>query len=174
MSSNTWRTAWHGQEIVVYRDEVEVDRIHASQIEKVVFVYEGGGESPGDLRHAIVETADDCIIFPAETGFAGRVNFERVDYWSGRGCVFWVHHSQAPLPMRLRRGRWWLRMSSGPAYARVPRAELAPLIDHWPVEGPQTWDQRKWRRIERSRPFGKREAGNDSKHDDPGHHQQRA
>jgi hypothetical protein len=56
----------------------------------------------------------------------------------------------------------------------MPRAELASLIDHWPVEGPQTWDQRKWRRIERNRPFGKREAGNDSKHDDPGHHQQRA
>ncbi|RQP24839.1 hypothetical protein [Piscinibacter terrae] len=174
MSSNTWRTAWHGQEIVVYRDEAEVDRIHASQIEKVIFVYEGGGESPGDLRHAIVETADDCIIFPADTGFAGRVNFERVDYWAGRGCVFWVHHSQAPLPMRMRRGRWWLRMSAGPAYARVPRSELASLIDHWPVEGPQTWDQRKWRRIERNRPFGKREAGNDSKHDDPGHHHQRA
>jgi len=31
----TWRTAWQGQDIVVYRDEVEVDRLHATQIRKV-------------------------------------------------------------------------------------------------------------------------------------------
>src|SRR5687767_14498108 len=80
--SNTWRTAWQGQEIVVFRDEAEVDRVNASQIQRVVFVYESSGESPGDLLYAIVETADDGLIFPAETGFAGRVNFERVDYWA--------------------------------------------------------------------------------------------
>lgn len=151
--SHTWRTAWHGQDIVVYRDEAEVDRVDAGHVEKVVFVYEGSGESPGDLLYAVVETADDCLILPAETGFAGRINFERVDYWAARGCVYWVHQSRAPLPMRLRRGRWWLRLSSGPAFARLPRAELAPLVEHWPLEGPQTWEQRKWRRIERSRPF---------------------
>ena len=164
--SNSWRTAWHGQDIVVYRDEVEIDRVNALKIERVVFVYEGNGESPGDLLHAVVETADDCLLFPAETGFAGRINFERVDFWAARGCVYWVQQSQAPLPMRLRRGRWWLPVSSGPAFARVPRAEIAPLVDHWPLEGPQTWDQRKWRRIERGRPF--------AKPDDPGHHQRRA
>lgn len=150
--SHTWRTAWHGQEIVVYRDEAEIDRVDAGQIERVVFVYQGSGESPGDLQHAVVETADDCLIFPAETGFAGRVNFERVDYWAHRGCVYWVHQSRAPLPMRLRRGGW-LRLTSGPAFSRLPRSELSPLVDHWPLEGPQTWEQRKWRRIERSRPF---------------------
>ena len=30
---------------------------------------------------------------------------------------------------------------------------LAPLVDGWSLEGPQTWEQRKWRRIENSRPF---------------------
>jgi hypothetical protein len=155
--SNSWRTAWQGQDIVVFRDEAELDRVNASQIQRVVFVYEGSGESPGDLLYAVVETADDCLILPAETGFAGRVNFERVDYWAARGCVYWVHQSRAPLPMRLRRGRWWLRLSAGPAFARLPRTELSPLIEHWPLEGPQTWEQRKWRRIERSRPFGGRD-----------------
>jgi hypothetical protein len=154
--SNTWRTAWQGQDIVVFRDEAEVDRVNAAQIERIVFVYAGTGDSPGDLQFAVVATPDDCIIFPAETGFAGRVNFERIDYWANRGCVFWVPHAKAPLPMRLRRGRW-LRLAASPAYMRVPRGELQPLVDHWPLEGPQTWEQRKWRRIERSRPFAKKD-----------------
>jgi hypothetical protein len=163
MSSSTWRTAWHGQDIVIYRDDAEIDRVNAARIERVIFVYGGSGDSPGDLLHALVETAEHCLILPADTGFAGRVNFERVDYWAERGCVFWVHQSHAPLPMRLRRGRWWLRMS-GPEFMRVPRDELAALVEHWPLEGPQTWEQRKWRRIERSRPFSK-----DAKKPEPTH-----
>ena len=42
---------------------------------------------------------------------------------------------------------------SSPSYARVPRTELSSLLEQWPLEGPQTWEQRKWRRIERSRAF---------------------
>ena len=95
--------------------------MNASQIEKVVFVYEGTGDSPGDLRHAIVETADDCLIFPAETGFAGRVNFERVDYWAGRGCVYWVHHSRAPLPMPRDVAQYAADPAAGPATEAAPR-----------------------------------------------------
>jgi hypothetical protein len=151
--SNSWRTAWQGQDIVVFRDEQETDRIDAAQIERVIFIYTGSGESPGELVQAVVETPDDCLVFPADTGFAGRVNFERVDYWASRACVYWVPHSRAPLPLRLRRGRWWLGLASGPSFLRLPRSELASFIDQWPLEGPQTWEQRKWRRIERSRPF---------------------
>jgi hypothetical protein len=154
MNNSCWRTAWHGQDIVVYRDDTEIDRVGAPRIERIVFVYSGNGESPGDLLHAVVQTAEHFLIFPADTGFAGRVNFERVDYWAERGCVYWVHQSQAPLPLRLRRGRWWLRMAA-PHYTRMARDELASLVEHWPLEGPQTWEQRKWRRIERSRPFTK-------------------
>ena len=148
----SWRTAWQGQDIVVYRDETEVDRVHAPQIERVVFVHRGAGDSPGDLLHAVVVTDTDCLIFPADTGFAGRVNFERQSFWSERACVFWVKETQASLPLRLRRGVWFLR-SASPAFVRVPRAELVPLVDAWPLEGPLTWDQRKWRHIENSRPF---------------------
>ncbi|TMH13067.1 MAG: hypothetical protein E6H58_17930 [Betaproteobacteria bacterium] len=154
--SNTWRTAWQGHDIVLFRDDAEVDRVSAPQIERIIFVYRGAGESAGDLMHAVVETSEHCFLFPANTGFAGRINFERVEYWAERGCVYWIHQSQAPLPLRLRRGRWWLRLS-GPGYSKLPHAELASIIDHWPLEGPQTWDQRKWRRIERSRPFAARE-----------------
>ena len=150
---NHWRTAWQGQDIVVYRDEVEVDRVHAPHIERVVFVHRGAGDSPGDLTHALVELADECLIFPDYTGFAGRVNFERQAFWSERACIYWVADQRAVLPLRLRRGRWLLR-SAGPGFMRLPRVELAPLIERWPLQGPQTWEQRKWRRIEDSRPFG--------------------
>lgn len=147
-----WRTAWQGQDIVVYRDDEEVDRLPAPQIERVVFVHRDPGDSPGDLLYAVVETADECIVFPDYTGFAGRVNFERQAFWAERGCVYWASASRASLPLRLRRGRWFLR-AGGPEYGRWPRADLGPLIERWPLEGPQTWEQRKWRRIENSRPF---------------------
>jgi hypothetical protein len=32
---STWRTLWQQQDIVVYRDDVEVDRFSASRIESV-------------------------------------------------------------------------------------------------------------------------------------------
>jgi hypothetical protein len=147
-----WRTAWQGQDIVVYREDAEVDRIHAQDIQRVVFVHRGAGDSPGDLLYAVVETGDEALILPDYTGFAGRVNFERQAFWAERGCVYWAGDGRAALPPRLRRGRWLLGQS-GPQFVRVPRAELTPLVDAWPLEGPQTWDQRKWRRIENSRPF---------------------
>jgi len=147
-----WRTAWHGQHIVVYRDDEEVDRVDAQDIQRVVFVHHGAGDSPGDLLYAVVETHDEALIFPDYTGFAGRVNFERQAFWAERGCVYWAGDGRATLPARLRRGRWLLGQS-GPQFVRLPRAELAALVDGWPLEGPQTWEQRKWRRIENSRPF---------------------
>jgi glyoxylase-like metal-dependent hydrolase (beta-lactamase superfamily II) len=147
----TWHTAWHGQDIVVYRDDAEVDRVHAPHIERVVFLHRGSGATPGDLEHAVVELEHECLVFAADTGFAGRVNFERHDFWAERACVYWASAGRAALPARLRRGRWFL--PAAPMFLRVPRVELAPLIDAWALTGPQTWEQRKWRRIEDSRPF---------------------
>ena len=153
-----WRTAWQGQEIVVYRDDTVVDRVSAQDIERVVFVHQGAGDSPGELRYAIVEMRDEVLVFPDYTGFAGRVNFERQAFWAERGCVYWVSDRHASLPARLRRGRWLMRRAE-PAYGRMPRAELAGLLDGWPLEGPQTWEQRKWRRIENGRPFSNSSPG---------------
>ena len=148
----SWRTAWQAQDIVVYRDDVEVDRVPASSIERVVLVHRGSGESPGDLMFAVVELAQDCLLFPADTGFAGRVNFERQAFWAERACIYWASEANASLPMRLRRGLFGL---GAPQFARMPRTEFAPLLDRWVLEGPQTWEQRKWHRIERSRPFAR-------------------
>ena len=149
---SSWRTAWQGQDIVVYRNEAEIDRLHAADIARVVLVHRGSGDTPGDLVQAVVEVGEDCLLFPADTGFGGRVNFERQAWWAEKACVYWVNEARAPLPLRLRRGRWFLGLTH-PVYTRVPRSELAALIERWPVQGPQTWDQRKWRRIEKSRPF---------------------
>ena len=157
MMKSSWRTAWQGQDIVVFRNDAEVDRLHAGEIDRVVLVHRGSGDSPGDLVQAVVEIGDSALIFPADTGFAGRVNFERQAFWAERGCVYWVSEARAPLPLRLRRSRWFFGLTSA-VFTRLPRAELAPLIERWPVQGPQTWEQRKWRRIERSRPFASDEA----------------
>jgi hypothetical protein len=158
MMKSSWRTVWQGQDIVVFRNETEVDRLHAPAIERVLLIHRGSGETPGDVSQVLVEIGDSCLIFPTETGFSGRVNFERQAYWAERACVFWVNESRAPLPMRLRRGRWWLGLR-GPSFMRVPRDDLSALIGRWPLQGPETWEQRKWRRIERMRPFAPEEDG---------------
>lgn len=147
-----WHTAWDGSDIAVYRDEVEVDRFNAAAIRRLVFVYRGSGDSPGDLLYALVETDTDVLSLAAETGFAGRVNFERLSFWAERDCVYWVPEGAAALPLRLRRGSGWLGLGR-PEFRRVPAAELGSAMSAWPLEGPQTWDQRKWQRIERKRPF---------------------
>jgi hypothetical protein len=150
--STPWHTAWQGPDLVVFRDDAEVDRFAAAQIERVVFVHRGHGDRPGDLLYAVVELADECVLLPADTGFAGRVNFERLAFWAEKQCIYWVAEGKASLPARLRRSVWLLRPGA-PSYTRVPKSELAPRIEQWPLQGPQTWEQRKWLRIANSRPF---------------------
>lgn len=144
------QTLWQGMELVVTEDTAEIDRIPADTIRRVVLVYTGAGESPGDLAYAIVETGDDTVVLPASSGIAGRVHFERQAFWSERACVYWVPESRASLPRRLRPGLWFLG-GRRPGYMRVPRGEVSGAVDQWPLEGPQTWEQRKWERIQKSR-----------------------
>ncbi len=143
-------TAWQGMELVVTRDGQEIDRLAADDIRRVVLVCRGTGDTPGDLVFAVIETETDAVILPADSGIAGRVHFERQAFWAERNCVYWVGGGHISLPRRLRPGLWMLRRQR-PGYMRVPRAELAPTIEHWPLEGPQTWEQRKWDRIVKSR-----------------------
>jgi hypothetical protein len=147
-----WRTAWHGQDIVVFRNDEAVDGIHAPDIQRVVFVNRAPGDSLSDLRYTLVQMPEEVVILPVETGFAGRVNFERQTFWAQQNCVYWALESQAPLALKQPVGRWWQRLCS-PNYARLTGLEVVAALDTWPLDGPQTWDQRKWARIERSRPF---------------------
>jgi len=151
----TWRTLWQHSDIVVYRDEVEVDRLPAERIARVYLVYRGHGNTPNDIAQTIVELAGDegFAVFEPETGFAGRVNFERQPYWQERRCIYWVAAPLALLPWRLRAGAW-RGEANNRAFRRLRRDELAGCAERWRLEGPQTWEDRKRRRIERSRPFG--------------------
>ena len=149
----TWRTLWQQQDIVVYRDDIEVDRIAASRIGSVYLVYRGQGDSPGDIGVSMVELDDGYALFEAQTGFAGRVNFERHAFWREKACVYWVPAASAALPWRLRLGAW---TGSAPAraYRRLERSEIEGCVANWAVEGPETWEDRKKRRMQRNRPFG--------------------
>lgn len=149
---NDWRTAWQGQEIVVYRDNEIVDRVWTPDIQRVVLVYRGAGDTPGDLAYALVEMPNDHLIFPAETGIAGRVHFERLAFWASRPRVYWVNEDEAVLPARYRPGLWLMRRAK-PVFLRLPRTELDSVVEQWNLEGPQSWEERKERRVQRSLPF---------------------
>ena len=151
----TWRTLWQHNDIVVYRDDVEVDRLPGERIARVVLVYRGHGDTPGDIAQSVVELEGDggYALFEPNTGFAGRVNFERQSFWHERQCVYWVPAASATLPWRLR-VQAWRGDASARAFRRVARDELAACVARWPTDVAQTWEDRKRRRIERSRPFG--------------------
>ncbi|MGA0612658.1 hypothetical protein [Caldimonas sp. KR1-144] len=150
---STWHTAWQGSDIVVFRDDEEIDRFAADQIERVIFVHDGLPQSAGELPFAVVELAEEAIVLPADTGFAGRVHFERQSFWDARACVYWADLRTAALPnsCMARGGFGWLQRRV--RFARLTRAELSPWLERWSLQGPQSWDQRRWQRIERNRPF---------------------
>ena len=143
-------TAWHGGDLIVLQGGHEIDRLPTHEIERVLLVCKGSAGTPGDLAFAIVETPTEHVLLPAESGIAGRVHFERQSMWADKACIYWVHENDAPLPRRLRPGLWLLRRRQ-PGYMRLPRTELAEVVGQWPLEGPQTWEQRKWQRIVRGR-----------------------
>lgn len=144
------QTAWQGNDLLVLRDDKEVDRIPASDIRRVILVCKRSGDTPGDLSYALIETDEHHVLLPASSGIAGRVHFERQAFWAQHPCIYWVTEAQAPLPRRLRAGLWLLRRPRL-SYARLPRSDIEPQLQNWPLEGPQTWEQRKWERIVKSR-----------------------
>ncbi|MES3012123.1 MAG: hypothetical protein V4750_00130 [Pseudomonadota bacterium] len=150
-----WNTAWHGLDIAVLRNDVEIDRLHAPDVRRIVFAQPSHSTNAGALRFALVELDEEFMLLPAETGFAGRVHFERQAFWAAKTCIYWVDAAQARLPARClgRRGLSLVRRS--PCFGRLPRAELAPIVERWPLEGPHSWDERRWQHIERSRPFAR-------------------
>jgi hypothetical protein len=146
-------TRWQSMELIVSRDGHEIDRVCATDIERLIIVYRDRGDTPGDLAYAVLQTHEHDLLFPPESGIAGRVHFERQLFWSERRCVYWAPLAKAALPRNLCTGVWILRLSK-PAFVRLPRDELRAVIAQWPLEGPQLWDERKNERIARARPFG--------------------
>ncbi|HET7525403.1 MAG TPA: hypothetical protein VFK10_05615 [Burkholderiaceae bacterium] len=146
------QTRWQAMDLIVSRDGQEVDRVGACDIERIILVYRDRGDTPGDLAYAVLQTREHDLLFPPESGIAGRVHFERQLFWGERRCVYWAPLAKAALPRKLCVGLWILRQHK-PAFVRLPRAELRDVIAQWPLEGPQSWDERKVARIARARPF---------------------
>ena len=138
-------TRWEGADLLVLRNHEVADRIAAADIQRVILVCDGG-DTPADLEFALIETSTEHVLLPANSGIAGCVYFERQPYWTEQSSVYWVTGRHAPLPRHLCPGIWLLRRHR-PAYLRLPASELTPLIDKWPLQGPQTWEQRKWAQI---------------------------
>jgi|GEM_PF-629110 hypothetical protein len=150
-----WNTEWSGADIVVLRNDVEIDRVPAASIRRIVFVQPPDTTSAGDAAFALVELDHEFIVFPSATGLAGRVHFERQTFWAAKACIYWVDTGAARLPAACTARRALVLGRREPRYMRVPREELAALVEQWPLEGPQSWDERRWQRIERSRPFSR-------------------
>ncbi len=149
MAHHTLDTRWEGNDLLLLRNEHEFDRIRAGDIHRVILACRGG-DTPSDLRFAVIETTSEFIVLPPASGIAGRVHFERQNFWMARPCVYWVDERRVSLPRRLLPGVWLLRRPE-PGYARVPHEDLAAVIEKWPLEGPQSWEQRKWAHIVRAR-----------------------
>jgi hypothetical protein len=148
--NNPLHTLWRGQDLLVLRQQDEIDCLHGPSIRRVVLVHRGSGDSPSDLAFAVFELDTDMVLLPAESGVGGRIHFERQAFWAQRNCIWWVPQAKVSLPRQLRPGHWLLRHDR-PGHARVPREQLEPLLAQWPLEGPLTWEQRKWLRIARNR-----------------------
>ena len=63
-----WHTLWQGHDIAVCRDSVEVDRFDAEQIERVLLLHRGSGDSPGDVVQVVIELPEHCLVLSADTG----------------------------------------------------------------------------------------------------------
>ena len=140
---------------MVLRNEVEIDRVHAPDIERIVFVQPSDSSNVGDLSFTLIELPEEYVMFPVETGLAGRVHFERQTFWAAKACIYWADSLIARLPAHLLARRGLSLGRRAPRFGRIARAELAPLVEHWLLEGPQSWDERRWQRIERSQPFAR-------------------
>jgi hypothetical protein len=146
------QTRWQAMDLVVQRDGDEIDRVAAVDIELAIVVYGERGATPGDLSFVVLRMRTHDLLLPPECGIADRLHFERQAFWRSRRCVYWAPAAAAALPRRLCQGLWILRQQT-PGFLRLVRQELDPVIARWPLEGPQTWDERKWELIERMRPF---------------------
>ncbi len=145
-------TRWKGDDIVVVRDDKVIDSLRSHDIERVMLVHAGEGESPGDVRAALFELADRVVLLSATSGVAARVLFERQAFWSRRKCIYWAAERSVAWTSVVGKALWPLRVRV-PPYEAITRAAAGALLEHTQLTGPHTWDERKRYRIERRRPF---------------------
>jgi hypothetical protein len=155
MGNDLLATRWEGTDLLVLRGHEAIERIAADDIERVILVC-NGGDTPSELDFALFDLGAEHVLLPAASGIAGRVYFERQAWWTQRAGIYWVTGRYAPLPRQLRSGPSvvWLLRPHRPALLRLPASELAASVAQWPLQGPQTWEQRKWSRLGTDRHLG--------------------
>ncbi len=144
MKSDALAVRWEGAQLLVCRNGAVIDRVGADEICRVILACRGG-DTPSHLDFALIDTGAEHVLLPAASGIAAPVYFERQAWWTERACIWWLTTRHAPLPRRLYGGVWLLRRHQ-PAFMRLAADELGPLVAQWPLEGPQTWEQRRWAR----------------------------
>ena len=147
------KTCWRADEIVVTQGGQLIDRLRARRIDRVTLVHSGEGESPGEVRAALFQTAGRAVLLGAESGIAGRVLFERQAYWSQRRCIYWVAEHSVAWPSVFGASRWPFARPCLPQHCTLTPTAVATLLDRTVPSGPHTWEQRKQHRIQRRRPF---------------------
>jgi hypothetical protein len=144
MKSDVLAVRWDGPQLAVTRGGEVADRVSADDIRRVILACRGG-DTPSHLDFALIDTGTEHVLLPASSGIAAPVYFERQSWWTERACIWWLTARHAPLPRHLYSGVWLLRRHQ-PGFLRLPADELQALVATWPLEGPQTWEQRRWAR----------------------------
>jgi len=144
MKSDSLAVRWDGPQLAVTRGGEVADRVSADDIRRVILACRGG-DTPSHLDFALIDTGTEHVLLPASSGIAAPVYFERQAWWTERACIWWLTARHAPLPRHLYSGVWLLRRHQ-PGFLRLPADELQALVATWPLEGPQTWEQRRWAR----------------------------
>ena len=147
------KTCWRGEEIVVTQGAERIDRLSASDIQRVTLIHAAAGESPGEVRAALFEMTERAVLLRATSGVAANVLFEHQAYWSHRNCIYWVPERSVAWPSPVGAMRWPFGRTGVAQHQVLSRADAALLLERAAVTGPHTWDQRKQYRIERRRPF---------------------
>ncbi|HSW26778.1 MAG TPA: hypothetical protein VLJ62_28745 [Burkholderiaceae bacterium] len=147
------RTCWRADEIMVTQCGEVIDRLRARRIERVTLVHAGEGESPNEVRAALIQTAGRTVLLGAASGIGGRVLFERQAYWAQRNCIYWVAERCVDWPAVFGASRWPFACPRLPLHCTLTHAVVSALLDRAELTGPHTWEQRKQHRIERRRPF---------------------
>jgi hypothetical protein len=147
-------TRWDGTDLLVLRNGAIVERVARAAIARAILVC-NGGDTPSALEFAVLDLGAEHLLLPADSGIAACVYFERQAWWTERACIYWVTAPHAPLLRHLRSGgrsTVALLWRDRPVCLRLPAAQLQGLIEHWPLEGPQTWEQRRWARRKAKNP----------------------
>jgi hypothetical protein len=162
LNNELLQVCWDGPTLRVALPDGSVEQVAATDIRRVLLVCDGG-DTPEHLAFALLDCGDEHVLLPAHSGIARCVYFERQIWWTQRACIYWVTQPHALLPRRIDTGGGAAPMTllrpGTPPFLRLAAAQLEATIGRWRLEGPQTWEQRRWAergKVQRTKPANHR------------------